>query len=305
MCILASQTIHVTAMFKNILFFFAILSSSCASAQVIYQAEDLHKQAPKVPEYAVFAGDTMRFDRKDLYEGMDRELMAFTYMHSNSMLMLKRAPRFFEQVEPILKEMGVPDDFKYLMVIESNLDPSALSAAKAAGLWQFTKATAQKYGLEVGTEVDERYNIEKETRAACQYFLDAREKYSDWFTVAASYNCGTNGMSNRMEAQHQTKVINLLIPTETFRYIFRLIAAKMMFEKPEAFGFHVEPDERYYYEKPAKTVEVSGPVPSLVEFAEDNGVTYLQLRRANLWLRSDVLTNKNGKTYSIAIPKAY
>jgi len=296
---------NMTTVFRHIFFFAAVFFPAMLSAQSFYRPEELHKQAPKVPPYAVFAGDTMRFDRSDLYEGMDRELISFTYMHSTSVLMLKRAPRYFAQVEPILKEMGVPDDFKYLMVIESNLDPTAVSSAKAAGLWQFTKATAQKYGLEVGTEVDERYHIEKETRAACQYFLDARAKFDDWFTVAASYNCGTNGMASRMEAQHQNSAVNLLLPSETFRYIFRLMAVKMMFEKPEAFGFHVEPGEKYQYERPQKEVKVSGPVPSLVDFAEENGVSYLQLKRANLWLRSNLLTNKNGKTYSIIIPKAY
>jgi len=282
-----------------------VLASAPIFAQSYFQPEELHKQAPRVPSYAVFAGDTMRFNRSDLNEGMDRELMSFTYLHTTSMLMLKRAPRYFAQVEPVLKEMGVPDDFKYLMVIESNLDPSAVSSANAVGLWQFTKATAQKYGLEVNSEVDERYNIEKETRAACRYLLDAKEKYDDWFTVAASYNCGTNGMSNRIEAQHQTSVIDLLVPAETFRYLFRLLAAKMMFTKPEAFGFHVEPGDRYQYERPAKEVKISGPIPSLVDFAEENGVTYAQLKRANLWLRSNTLTNKSGKTYSIIIPESY
>lgn len=290
---------------KNILLTVAIISSASLSAQTTYRAEELHKQAPHVPAYAVFAGDTMRFDRSDLYEGMDRELISFTYLHSTSVLMLKRAPRYFAQVEPILKEMGVPDDFKYLMVIESNLDPSAVSAANAAGLWQFTKGTAQKYDLQVDSEVDERYNIEKETRAACQYFLDAREKFGDWFTVAASYNCGSNGIASRMEAQHQSSAIELLMPTETFRYIFRILAAKMMFDKPEAFGFKVEPEEKYYYEIPAKEVEVSSPIPSLVDFAEEYGVTYAQLKRANLWLRGNSLPNKNGKSYRIVIPKTY
>ncbi|MCQ2182060.1 MAG: lytic transglycosylase domain-containing protein [Bacteroidales bacterium] len=290
---------------KKILVAVLILSPASLPAQTLFQPEELHKQAPRVPSYAVFAGDTMRFNRSDLYEGMDRELLSFTYLHTTSVLMLKRAPRYFEQVVPILKEMGVPEDFKYLMVIESNLDPAAVSSANAAGLWQFTKGTAQKYGLQVDAEVDERYNIEKETRAACQYFLEAKEKFDDWFTVAASYNCGTNGIARRMEAQRQTAAIDMLIPTETFRYIFRLLAVKMMFEKPEAFGFHVEPGDRYYYERPAREVKVSGPIPSLVDFAEEYGVTYAQLKRANLWLRSDSLANKNGKTYSIAIPKAY
>lgn len=290
---------HITA---AVLF---IMCSAALQAQTLYQPEELHKQAPRVPAYGVFAGDTIRFNHSDLYEGMDRELMSFTYMHTTSLLMLKRAPRFFAQVEPILKEMGVPDDFKYLMVIESNLDPTAVSVAQAVGLWQFTKATAQKYGLEVNSEVDERYNIEKETRAACRFFLDAREKFDDWFTVAASFNCGTNGMANRMEKQHQSSAKDLWLPSETFRYIFRLVAVKMMFEKPESFGFHVEPEERYQYEKPLKEVKISGPIESLADFAEEYGITYAQLKRANLWLRGSSLANKNGKTYSIIIPEAY
>lgn len=257
---------------------------------------------PSVPDYVVFAGDTIRFDRSDMYERMDRELIAFTYMHTNSTLILKRSDRIFAQVLPILKEEGVPEDLKYLMTIESNLDPKAVSSAGAAGLWQFMKGTGRSYGLEVGTEIDERYNIEKATRAACAYLKEAYAKYGDWMTVAASYNGGQNGISNRLEKQRQKKAFDLWLLEETSRYMFRILAAKIMFEDPVAFGFYVSSGDKYKIRPPLKTVKVSGPVNSLVDFAEENGVSYAQLKEANLWLRSDKLTNKEGKTYQIVIP---
>ena len=149
------------------------------------QSGELHPKAPAVPSSVQFAGETVSLNRDDLYERMDRELMSFTYMHSTSTLMLKRSGRYFRQVEPILKEAGLPADLKYLMVIESNLDPGAVSNTGAAGLWQFTKATAKTYGLEVNDEVDERYNTEKATRAACRYLRNSYKKYGDWLTLAA------------------------------------------------------------------------------------------------------------------------
>lgn len=265
---------------------------------------DLHKQPPRVPEKIVFAGQTIRFDRSDLYERMDRELIAFTYMHTNSTLLLKKSERIFTQVVPILRREGVPEDLKYLMAIESNLDPKAVSSAGAAGLWQFTKATAREYGLEVTAEVDERYNIEKSTKAACDYLKKAFAKYGDWMTVAASYNGGQNGISRKLLEQRQSSALDLWLVEETSRYMFRVLVAKMFFEKPSDFGFNVPYSERYPYYPPEKVVEVSGPIESLVDFAEENGVSYAQLKGANLWLRDSKLVNKTGRTYDIIIPHA-
>ena len=248
----------------------------------------------------MFAGDTIRFDRQDLYERMDRELISFTYMHTNSTLMLKRSERMFAKVLPIMREEGVPEDLKYLMAIESNFEPKALSSAGAAGLWQFTKATAKEYGLEVNAEVDERYDIEKETRAACRYLKDAYEKFGDWMTVAASYNGGQNGIARRIESQRRKKATDLWLVEETSRYMFRILAAKMFFESPESFGFYEK--ERYPLDS-FEVVSVSGPIENLVDFAEEHGVSYAQLKGANLWLRDSKLTNKAGKTYRILIPK--
>ena len=260
------------------------------------------EQPPRVPESIVFAGETYRFDRPDLYERMDRELIAFTYSHTLSTLMLKRADRIFSQVVPILKRKGVPEDLKYLMAIESNLSPTAISPSGAGGLWQFMKTTARGYGLEVNDEVDERFHIVKATEAACKYLKQSYAKYRDWMTVAASYNAGQGGISGRIEAQGQDSAMDLLLPEETSRYMFRILAAKLFFEHPESFGYLIEPDRCYPYKAPKKTVEVNEPVPSLADFAKKHGTSFFLLRLSNPWLRSESLTNKNRKTYRIDIP---
>ena len=273
-----------------------------SSAQYVYIPEDIHFQPPHVPEYIEFAGQTIRFDRPDLYERMDRELINFTYGHTNTLLMLKRSKRIFSQIVPVLQKNGVPEDLKYLMAIESNLDPKAYSSAGAAGLWQFMKATGRGYGLEVGDEVDERYHIEKATQAACKYLKEAYAKYGDWMTVAASYNAGQGGISKRLADQRQKRAMDLFLVTETSRYMFRILVAKMLFENPEAFGFHLEDEDYYPVLPPKETVTVSGPIENFTDFAEEHGTTYFFLKEANLWLRSDKLTNKAAKTYKVIIP---
>lgn len=257
---------------------------------------------PLVPRYAVFAGDTVYFDRADIRERMDRELVAFTYSHTNSNLMIRRANRYFPQIEPILKEMGIPDDLKYLMAIESNLDPQAASGAGAAGLWQFIQSTGRSYGLEVNSNIDERYNVEKATRAACRFLAEAYEKYGDWFTVAASYNGGQQGMDRRIVQQQETKAMDMWLVEETSRYMFRLLAVKMMFENPRQFGFSFTREQLYPYIKPKRQVKVTDPIDNLVDFAKKNGVSYADLKRANLWLRENKLNNASHRTYYIDIP---
>ncbi len=259
---------------------------------------------PRIPDWMVFAGDTIRFDRVDLRERMDRELIAFTYGHTNSLLMLKRSARIFPQIEPLLEKYGVPDDLKYLMAIESNLSETAVSVAGAAGLWQFMREVGKEYGLEVSATVDERYHLQKETEAACKYLKKAHAKFGDWMTVAASYNGGINGITRRREVQRQSKALDLFLVEETSRYMFRILVAKMMFEDPASFGFELEPDELYPYIPPKRTVTVSESIDDLAEFAGKYGVSYAQLRRANPWLRDTKLVAAKGKTYVIDIPDA-
>ncbi len=280
------------------------------AALLLFQGISLNIQAQNVvvnsvipvPDQVTFAGQTIKLDRADLRERMDRELIAFTYSHNMSTLMIKRANKYFPQIEPILKRMGVPDDLKYLMVIESNLDPQAQSGAGAAGLWQFTQSTGRAYGLEVNANIDERFNTVKATEAACRFLMEAYSKYGNWMTVAASYNGGQQGMDRRIEAQHQTDALNMWLVDETSRYMFRLLAVKMMFEDPSLFGFSFKSEDLYPYIPARKQIKVTDPVEDLVDFAEKNGVTYADLKRANLWLRESKLNNKSHRTYYVDIP---
>lgn len=257
---------------------------------------------PRVPDYVTFAGDTIWLDNADLRERMDREILTFSYMHSTSVLMIKRANRLFPEVEPILKREGVPDDLKYLMVIESNLDPKARSSAGAAGLWQLMPATGRELGLHVDAEVDERYHTAKATVAACDYLKQAYAKFNDWMTVAASYNGGQNGISKRLTDQNKDSALDLWLVEETSRYMFRVLAAKLYFSNPSAFGFTFTREDLYPYIPPVRTVKVSGGITSLVSFAESHGVSYADIKRANLWLRDSKLVNSARKSYEIAIP---
>ncbi len=274
-----------------------------ALIMLAFSCQWMGAQPPRVPEYVTFAGETIRFDRSDLYERMDRELMTFTYMHTTSMLMLKRSDRIFKQVVPILRRYGVPEDLKYLMVIESNLDPQAVSPAGAAGLWQFMSSAGKEFGLEVNANVDERYNIEKATIAACRYLKRSYARFGDWLSVAASYNAGPAAIASRMETQKEKRAIDLWLLNETSRYMFRMLAAKMMFEDPASFGFNVPEEDRYPAIGVKEVVDVSDPIPDLVEFAKEHGVSFAQLKRANLWLRESKLNNTSHRSYEIIIPK--
>ena len=287
---------------KRLILVLAVLSCCLSLSAQGYPGRRLHLKSPAVPAYVVFAGDTIRFNTLERRERMDRELLTFTNMHSTSILMLKRSLRYFTMVTPLLREQGIPDDLKYLMVIESNLDPKAVSVAGAAGLWQFTKETAKTYKLLVNNEVDERFDITKETLAACTYLKRSYAKFHDWMTVAASYNAGQQRLVDRIAEQGETCGLDLWLPEETMRYMYRLLTAKMFFENPQAFGFDVPPEERYPYIPPKKTVLVSDPIEDLAAFAKEHGPTYSRLKAANLWLRDTKLLNKENHTYIILIP---
>ncbi len=257
--------------------------------------------SPSVPSQTDFAGETISLTRADMRERMDRELSAFTYMHSTTMLTIKRANRFFPVVEPILKEEGVPDDFKYLMAIESNLDILARSPARAAGLWQFVEGTGRDYGLEVNANVDERYHVEKATRAACRYLKDAYGKYGDWLTVAASYNAGQGRISQELRRQQAERATDLWLVPETSRYIFRILAVKEVFKNPSRYGFLLR-RENLYPMIPCKEVKVDSTITNIASFAKQYGLTASQLKEANPWLREYSLHNKGRKVYIISVP---
>ena len=257
---------------------------------------------PSVPQSAMFAGEEIDLTPQDRRERMDREMLSFCYSHINTMLQIKRANRLFPIVEPILKECGIPDDFKYLMIIECNGDVEARSSAGAAGPWQFLERTGREYGLEVSGEVDERYNLEKATRAACRYLHASYEEYGDWLTVAASYNTGRANVTKRINAQKESKAIDLVLLPETSRYIFRLMAIKEIFSNPQSYGFMLRKSDLYPTIPTAKEHTVTGAVISWADIAKEHELTYLQLHEANPWIRSASMTNKNGKRYKIKIP---
>jgi len=257
--------------------------------------------SPEIPLTLSFAGKNIDFDRYDMYERLDRELSSLTYLHSTTMLYIKRANRYFPIIVPILKQNGIPEDFKYMAVIESNLSERAVSPAKAVGLWQFLESTGKSYGLEVGAEVDERYHIEKSTVAACKYLKEAYSKYKDWVTVAASYNAGMGRISSELSKQQASSSMDLWLVEETSRYFFRMIACKEVMENPGRYGFSLKAHQLY---KPieCKEITVDSSVPDWVTFAQDNGITYYQLRDFNTWIRSSSLINKTGKLYKVKIP---
>lgn len=257
--------------------------------------------SPTVPDKIDFAGQEIDLKRYDHRERMDRELMSFTYMHSSSMLIVKRANRYFPIIEPILKANGIPDDFKYLAVIESTLNPLAKSPAGAAGLWQFMPVTGKEFGLEVNNFVDERYHIEEETKAACKYLKQAYNKYENWICVAASYNAGQGRISTQMEKQMVDQAVDLWLVEETSRYMFRLLAAKAVISNPQQYGFLLK-REHLYPSIPYTEVTVTTGIVNLAQYAKDKGITFAQLKDANPWLRDTSLMNKSGRTYVLRIP---
>ncbi|MDR2292749.1 MAG: lytic transglycosylase domain-containing protein [Prevotellaceae bacterium] len=252
------------------------------------------------PESAFFAGEELPLSYSDVRESLERELNQITYSHSATLLTIRLSGRYFGTIDSILKKHGLPDDFKYLCVAESNLQ-NAISPAKAVGFWQFLSDVAEYYGLEVNDEVDERYNIEKSTVAACKYLKDAYQKYHNWQLAAASYNMGMTNLNKVIENQQMHNYCDLILNTETGRYLYRIVAYKIILSNPELYGFHIADNEKF---KPFKFYEiaVNYPIMNLAEFAKKHNTNYKIIKILNPWLRKNQLTNRAKKTYKIKIP---
>ena len=255
-----------------------------------------------IAENYSFAGETVTLDEHDLRERMDKELLVNTYWQSNTMLMIKRSNKYFPTIERILKEEGVPDDFKYLAVIESGLE-NVNSPAGAKGFWQIMKTTGREMGLEVNSNVDERYHIENATRVACTYLKKAKKKLGSWTLAAASYNRGISGINRLLEKQQAETYYDLLLNSETRRYVFRILAMKEILSKPAHYGFVFEAQD-LYTEIPVYTVEVDTAISNIARFAKTMGVNYKQMKIHNPWLLQNHLNNKSRKLYHIKLPKA-
>ncbi len=249
-----------------------------------------------------FAGERLPMDNFDVRERLDRELLVNTYWHSTTILNIKNAYKYFPAIERILRENGVPEDFKYLAVAESSLR-NEVSPAGARGFWQFMRGASGDYGLEVTDEVDERYHLEKSTLAACEFLKGLHRRFGSWTMAAAAYNTGAARLAREISEQRAETYYDLNLNSETSRYVFRLVAIKEIMSNPDDFGFYIGKEDRYPPLDDYKTVEVSGPVANWGDFAREHGTSYRMLKVFNPWLISSKLTNHNKKTYEIRLPK--
>jgi len=257
-------------------------------------------KAIKTPENLSFSSESVPLYKYDIRERIDREFLVNTYWQSNGLLLIKRAHKYFPIIEPILAEYKIPNDFKYLAVIESGLQ-NVTSPAGASGFWQLLKVTAREYGLEVNDNVDERYHLEKSTKAACQYLLRAKEKFGTWTAAAAAYNIGISGLARRLEEQQVTTYYDLLLPLETQRYLPRIIALKEILGNPYDYGFTYEQADLYKLPK-SRTLEVDSVITNIARFAKNTNTNYKELKLLNPWLRENKLNNKSKTLYKIKVP---
>jgi len=252
------------------------------------------------PTAVDFAGESAPLKVTDVKERLDREILINANLHSTTTLIIKRANRVFPLIEPILQKYNVPDDFKYLAVIESGLT-NAVSSAGARGVWQFMSDTAKEKGMEVNEIVDERYHLEKSTEAACKYLLSAKEKFGTWTLAAASYNGGMSGLSKKIDEQKVTNYYDLALTEETSRYVFRILALKEIMKQPAKYGFSIFPSD-LYSQIPTKKIEIDSTINDLTSFAMSQGINYKILKIHNPWLRDKKLLNPTKKKYELEIP---
>lgn len=297
--------------FKSFIVFASVLGIVFISKIFIfsdnYDKEDFENEFSKryavysveIPEHLEFAGETVPLEYFDVKESVDNELVINTYLQSSTIMIIKRMERFFPVIEPILKKNNIPDDFKYVAVIESALK-NVVSPSGAKGYWQFLPATAKEYKLEINDDVDERYDVEKATQAACEYFNEAYAIFNNWTLVAASYNMGKGGVARQIRNQKIDNYYNLHLNEETARYVYRIIALKLILSSPEKFGFHVPKQHRYPVLK-YDTLSTDTTITSLSEFALKNNTNYKMLKLYNPWLRNTSLNVKN-KRYIFKIP---
>ena len=267
---------------------------------VVFEQIDHITHDVELPETMTFCGEEVPLDLFFVRERLERELMVNSYRHSATILQLKRTTRWFPVMEPIMEQYGLPEDFKYLAMIESELT-NAVSPSKAVGFWQFLEETGKVYGLEINKEVDMRYNVEKETVAACKYLKESYSKFGSWTAAAAAFNCGNGRISKTMEEQRVDSYFDMLLPEETQRYVYRILALKLITENPEKYGFTIR-DNGWYRPYETKTVTVVQSIPDLVDFAYRQGTNYKMLKYFNPWLRSTSLTVSPGNSYEIKIP---
>ena len=265
-------------------------------------SETYQIKALKIPENLMFAGEHVPVEKEDVRERIDRELLVNTYWQSNGLLLFKRAHKYFPIIEPILEKNGIPNDFKYLAVIESGLQ-NVTSPAGARGFWQIMKTTGKENGLEINANVDERYHLEKATQVACNYLNKAKKRFGSWTMAAAAYNAGNAGMSRKINAQKVDDYYELLLGEETKRYVPRMVALKEILANPTKYGFIFDQEDLYNFEA-TNIVKVDTAIANIATFSNGLGINYKTLKRHNPWLRENKLNNQSRKLYEIKIPVA-
>lgn len=253
---------------------------------------------PVVPDTASFAGEPLPLDRQDVREALDREMLTNSFWHTNTIITIKRANRYFPVVEPILEEHGIPEDFKYLMVAESAVVPTAKSPAGAVGLWQILESVAKENNLIVNDEVDQRYDVELSTRTACKILKRSYDALGSWTLAAAAYNGGLTRVRKNLAQQMQSSYYSTLWSEETGRYVFRIVAIKTIFQDPERYGFKIDEKSLYAPYNVADTM-ISTPIADIAKFAISWGSSYKEIKTLNPWLRQNKLSNPNSKQYKI------
>lgn len=291
-------------------FTIAVLGSYAGEEERAHTTEEKTTQNNAIPQVIEpvdldktfdFAGEELPMQSFDVRERLDNELTINTYRHGNTLLNIKKSYRYFPIIESILSAEGMPNDLKYIAVAESDLR-NATSPAGAKGFWQFMTSTGRYYGLEINSEVDERYHLEKATKAACKYLQDYYKRFGSWSLAAAAYNMGGTRLSRELKSQKATTFYDLNLNQETMRYLFRLVAMKELMKNPRKFGFYLESSDGYQELNNYREVEVSTAIESLGAFAEEHSVSYRDIKIFNPWLISTKLTNSSRKKYIIRIP---
>ena len=286
--------------FKVLYFLFVLaLFSQCTTVNSTSPIQTNTQIIPTYPQSISFAGEVVPLDKHYVLERLDRELLVNNFWHSNSILVLKRAPKYFPIIEPILQENGIPDDFKYLAVIESGLT-HVVSPAGAEGFWQFMPQTARDYGLEVNGDIDERLHLIKATESAAAYLIDAYAEFGNWTLAAAAYNAGVQRIKSSLEKQQTKSYYDLHLNEETSRYMYRILATKLIFESPETYGFSIAIDQTYPFPK-TKQVHLSESKINWVAFAQSQNMSYADLRELNPWIKGYQHSNRNNKEYEIRV----
>ena len=292
-----------------LLIFLLSLSLLFISSSYLNTSDNIHQQGfnNKYNVYSVIKPDNLKFSNElvpnsslDVWERLDKELLKNIYWQSNTLLYFKRANKYFPIIEEILAENNIPDDFKYLALIESGFEYT-VSPSGAAGFWQIMKGTAREYGLEVNYAIDERYNLRKSTEAACKYLQKAYNEFGSWTMAAASYNMGINGVRRKIQKQETNNYFNLHLNDETSRYVFRIIVIKEIMENPRKYGFVFRDNDLYSYPQ-VKQIRVDSTINNLYSFAREHNINYKILKKYNPWLRISKLPDESRRVYYIDVP---